>query len=670
MPSSHDYIPIMRTQTATATATASIRRAYRLTLNLTPQQAQLEFEGAAEAPAVALASNQRHRLQAQNSPIDLMLRGFRQGDILTCTGVDIGYHGCSLRDSAKGVDRFEYKVEHVRVRVDQAVVLAAVAAHAQGVSKIATLRLLGLSGENTVTLRRFFAALGRAEEFAAADRAFRRGNMTAGMLAKHGVANPFVLAEFQEKGVQTRVERYGGKFTFSADSSLAESARASFALHMTDEAFAEDLRSRKAAATRDRYGVDYPSQSPLVQAKTRATFRERYGVDHPSQRQEARTKQAAVARADGKRRSAISRQTNLARYGVEYTSQLPANRARQSKLMIRTHPDRNKKARATTLDKYGVPYVSQRPERRAAHSSFMKINGVEFAARSRMTSLKRYGVDHHAQTDQRRKSQSLRMLDPEHQRRINAAKRANNSFNTSAPEEELYGLLVGYFGKDQVLRQHNDPSYNYRCDFYIPSRDLFIELNGTWTHGGHWFDQDDHRDRQVVERWRAKSAAYYKTAILQWCQRDTARRNAAGAARLNYVTFWDSQHLDDARLWLAMGAPDGSDWKHAYTWLPARELILNGTFPVSNERPCAAATTTGTANWQETYQRELEMWEDNRGTRWGTVQAVLYSDRYRVLGKLPQGLSTLEILEGLSEAACRVGHPQQTHEGRQQGPSL
>lgn len=580
--------------------------------------------------------------------MDLMLRGFSQADIFGRTGVDVGYHGCALRTRSRGVDRFEYKVDHVRLRVDLAVVSAALAAHAEGASKTATLRRLGLSGANIVTLRRLFAALGRAEDFAAADRAFRRGNMAAGMLAKHGVANPFELAEFQKAAEQTRLERYGGKYTLSEGSSLAESARASFARHMADESFAEDLRRRKTATTLARYGVAYASQSPIVRARTLATFRERYGVDHPSQRPEARARQAALARADGKRRAAISRQTNLARYGVENVSQLPANRSRQSKLMIRTYAERNSKARATILRRYGVHYASQRQERRAALSSFMRTYGVEFAARSRVTSLKRYGVAHHAQTEERRLRQSQRMLDPDHQNRINSAKRASNSFNTSAPENELHGLVAGHFGKDQVIRQYSDPRYPYRCDFYIPSRDLFIELNGMWTHGGHWFDQEDSHDRQVVERWRAKRTAFYEKAVLQWCQWDTAKRNAARAARLKYVTFWDSQRLDDARLWLAMGAPDGADWNHEYTWLPVRELFLDGTCPVSNERPRAAATTAATADWQEAYRRELEMWQDNRGTRWGTVQAVLYSDCYRVLGKLPQGLSDIEILQCLS----------------------
>lgn len=501
-----------------------------------------------------------------------MLRGFSRVEILGRTGADVGYNGNSLRRSVKGVDRFQYKLEHVLSRVDAASVFAAIAAFAEGASKLETLGLLSLSGENTVTLRRLFSELGCAADFAKADKAARRRSMAAGMHAKYGVINPFELAAFQRLGEQTRLQRYAGKYTFSSDSTLAATARESFATHMADESFADDLRRRKTATTFERYGVEFPSQSPEIQARTRATSQNRYGVDHASQRPEARLRQAAIARADGKRRSEIARQTNLRRYGVEYISQLAVNRERQSKLMSKSYAERSTKARASTLRRFGVEYASQRKERREEQSLFMKTNAAEFSARSRETSLRRYGVASHAQTEERRRNQSRRMLDPRHQERINAAKRANNSFQSSRPEEELYLLLKCHFGKNDVLREYHEPRYPYRCDFYIPSRDLFIELNGTWTHGGHWFQESSKDDRQLVKKWQNKGTPYYEAAVVQWCERDAAKRSTAGAGHLNYATFWNSSTLNDARLWLSMGAPDSIDWEREYSWLSVGAL--------------------------------------------------------------------------------------------------
>lgn len=512
-----------------------------------------------------------------------MLRGFSRIVILERTGADVGYNGNSLRRSLKGVDRFQYKVEHVVSRMDRASVYAAIDAYAEGASKLETLGLLGLSGENTVTLRRLFSQLGCAADFAKADKAARRRSMAAGMHAKYGVINPFELAAFQRLGEQTRLQRYGGKYTFSSDSTLAATARESFAIHMADKSFADDLRRRKTAATFARYGVDFPSQSPEIQDKTRATSQDRYGVDHASQRPEARVRQAALIRADGKRRAAKARQTYLHRYGVENISQLAEKREQQSKLMSKSYAERSIKARASTIRRFGVEYASQRKERREAQSLFVKANAAEFSARSRETSLRRYGVASHAQTEERRRSQSRRMLDPRHQERINAAKRANNSFQSSRPEEELYLLLKCHFGKNDVLREYHESRYPYRCDFYIPSRDLFIELNGTWTHGGHWFQESSEDDRQLVKKWQNKGTPYYEAAAVQWCERDPAKRSTAGAGHLNYVTFWNGSTLNDARLWLSMEAPGSIDWEREYSWLPVGVLPTTSLFHGGND---------------------------------------------------------------------------------------
>lgn len=595
-------------------------------------------------------------LKDQDSPLDLMLRGFDQAAVLAQTGTDIGYHGAGLKTQAKGIDRFAYKVAHVQARVDAMAITASLTAYGACASKTDVLAVLGLSGENTVTLRKLYGALDHAAEFKVADTAQRKASMKSGMLAKYSVDNPFKLAEFQDKAGDTREEKYGARYTLAAGSSLAEGARDSFAQQMKDPDFAADLQARKSAANMASLGVTSPSQSPVVQAKMRATFRERYGVDHPSQTAESRQRQSDLATKDGKRRAKLARVTNLRRYGVESVMQLPERRLATSKSMKASHAVRNAKARKTTRERYGVEYASQRPERRMEMSTFMKENGVEFARRSQETSMTRYGVLSVQQLPDYRAKQSARMLDPDHQTRINAAKKANGSFNTSAPEAELEALLIERFGADDVLTQHHDPRYPYRCDFYIPSRDLFIELNGLWTHGGHWFDVQSEHDRTVVAGWTSRGSNFYGAAIRQWCSSDVAKREMARDSELNYVVFWDSRALSDAALWLALGAPDGRDWEQEYSWLPQRDLSLEGMYPAEiSEGPRMATKVARAANWQEFYQRELSLWSSAKHPKWGTVQGHLYSNRLKYLGKLPHELTDLEILRGLSIAGMVRG---------------
>lgn len=153
-----------------------------------------------------------------------MLRGFDQAAVLEMTGVDIGYHGNGLKVLAKGIDRFLYKVAHVKERVDRLVIDQSLEAYADGASKSAVLAVLGLAGENIVILRKLYAELGLAAEFKEADTAQRRGSMKAGMLAKHGVDNPFKLEEFQDKAGDTREEKYGARYTLAAGSVFAQGA--------------------------------------------------------------------------------------------------------------------------------------------------------------------------------------------------------------------------------------------------------------------------------------------------------------------------------------------------------------------------------------------------------------------------------------------------------------
>lgn len=167
-------------------------------------------------------------LENEDTPLDLMLRGFDRAVVKNKTGVDIGYNGRGLREAAAGVDRFAYKVEHVLGRLGATEIDAALEAYATGSSKPEVLAVLGLSGENITPLRKLFVSLGRKDGFAAANTAAKAHSMQAGMLAKHGVVNPFELPEVQAKAGDTREKKYGGRYTLSAGSSLAETARGTF----------------------------------------------------------------------------------------------------------------------------------------------------------------------------------------------------------------------------------------------------------------------------------------------------------------------------------------------------------------------------------------------------------------------------------------------------------
>lgn len=193
-----------------------------------------------------------------------------------------------------------------------------------------------------------------------------------------------------------------------------------------------------------------------------------------------------------------------------------------------------------------IAKIKSKPEFRKKMSDIISSDSVQH--KTKMTSLQRYGVESPAQT------KSV-------QDKIYKTKKKNHTVNSSKSEIKMYQCLVQYFGKENVIHQYkNDNRYPFVCDFYIKSIDLFIELNASWTHGKHWFDNNADSDINKLKLWVEKvenGSDYYASAIDTWTRRDVEKRRIAIKNNLNYVVFWKN---------------DLSDFKQ---WLEADELVLN-----------------------------------------------------------------------------------------------
>lgn len=116
-------------------------------------------------------------------------------------------------------------------------------------------------------------------------------------------------------------------------------------------------------------------------------------------------------------------------------------------------------------------------------------------------------------------------------------KKINHTFNSSKQEDELFEYIRKKFPCTQ--RQYKDDErYPFACDFYIPELDLFIEYQGTWTHGKHAYNKESEEDKNLLEKWKCKNTKYYINAIQTWTIRDVYKRNIAKQNNLNYVEFW------------------------------------------------------------------------------------------------------------------------------------
>lgn len=393
-----------------------------------------------------------------------------------------------------------------------------------------------------------------------------------------------------------------------------------------------------------QYGTDNPFKLDEYQEKAAQTREERYGARY--------TMAEGSVFADEARKKGRATRRSRERYTRVLTPDEIARRSARTTKTVRS--------------RYGVDHVSQIPSAREAQRQRAEQYGKQWAEKARQTNIERYGFPSWTMGDEARREISKRMSSARVQRQSLATKKRNATLAASSSEDALYELLVEYVDQHgmTVVRQYRDEKrYPFAVDFYIPERDLFIELNGSWSHGGHWYEDDREMDQKTVRTWRKKGekSQYYLNALGTWTERDVRKRAAAREAQLNYVTLWDgSVALTDAHLWVALGAPDGHDWDREYSWLDLPESLTDlreglekqvqqwADIDVANAGSRQISWLARSGTWETFYARELQMWEADEvhHRKWGRLRARLLANRLQYLSKLPE--SALEVVRGLA----------------------
>lgn len=591
--------------------------------------------------------------------------------------------GCLPRWSdGSSVDRKLYLVTHVKTRYSRDDINRALEGVRGGATRGETLTALGIGetlSQNVLTLTALFTDLGLGSEYAQCVK----DKIAQTNMARYGGVSPMASSEVRERIKSTTLDRYG----------------------VVNASSLPEVKERRRRTVRERYGVDSVLSDPATRERARQTIRAQYGVDNVSQSEAIKDRK---------------RETSMRHYGVPCPALDPDVRRRQLETLRRNHPDLPADAqgpldapsvraaakashlarhgvenafaredvkdqiRQTLQGRYGVDNPSLSPVIQERRRQTMQAHyGVDnpFASETvkeqiRQTVQERYGVDYVAQSEavQEQIRQTMRerygvdygMESAEIRARAMDTKRKRGTFNSSSSEDVLYELLVEYANQHgmTVVRQHCDEErYPFAVDFYIPERDLFIELNGSWSHGRHWYEVDREMDQKIAQIWRKKGekSKYYRAAFETWVERDVRKRAAAREAQLNYVTLWDgSEALSDAHLWLALGAPDGRDWEREYSWLDLPEWLNDLTVGLSEQieqwsqinlneaGPRQISWLARSGIWETFYARELRMWNDDEvhHRKWGRLRARLLANRLHYLGRLPE--SALEVVRGLA----------------------
>ena len=228
--------------------------------------------------------------------------------------------------------------------------------------------------------------------------------------------------------------------------------------------------------------------------------------------------------------------------------------------------DVQEKIKKTNIERYGVEnaFASDIIKERIKHTCEIRY-GVEHPTQLKATKVKmqetckkRYGSTSYAKT------QEFRDFINDNKNSINAkqynTKKKNNSFNVSSKEEQLFKLLLIQY--PDVIRQYKSSDYPYPCDFYIPSLELYIELNGMWTHGKHPYDVQNDAEKFNIWKDKSSSSKFYITALEVWTKSDPVKRKTAADNNLNYLEIFNNIDLNKIPAYIQENYKRGSKGIH------------------------------------------------------------------------------------------------------------
>lgn len=133
---------------------------------------------------------------------------------------------------------------------------------------------------------------------------------------------------------------------------------------------------------------------------------------------------------------------------------------------------------------------------------------------------------------------------------INVKQIKETSSETMLSNDELiiYNKLCEIYGKDNILKEYKSEKYPFHCDFYIKSKDMFIEYQGFWAHGGEKYigtKQQQQKLKSIVDKIQEKRI--YRILIDTWTVKDVVKRQWAKSHNLNWIEFFN---LNEFNKWI------------------------------------------------------------------------------------------------------------------------
>lgn len=276
----------------------------------------------------------------------------------------------------------------------------------------------------------------------------------------------------------------------------------------------------------NKYGVETYSQLPEFKEKCIQTHRKNCGEDWNFKTEEFKIK---------------TKQILVNKYGVDNIMKLEECKTKIKNTKKRRYGDENynnrDKAKETCLKLYSVDSYSKTKEyKEKIKSTNLKHCGKtsnlkteEFKIKARQTCLEKYGVEYPLQNS-------------EIITKVHLSKKRNHTICSSKFEDKVFSLLVKKYKK--IKRNYKSEKYPFACDFYIHDINVYIEIQGYFSHGKNGkkilgpYNQNNQEHQKILKIWKAKNNKIYDDAINVWTVRDPLKRKIAKDNNINLLEFF------------------------------------------------------------------------------------------------------------------------------------
>lgn len=274
------------------------------------------------------------------------------------------------------------------------------------------------------------------------------------------------------------------------------------------------IKDKKKETCLKHFGVEYSWQSSIVKEKIKKTNIERFGTDNPAKSDEIKQKiektnierygtKCSLNNDDVRKKA---KETCVKHYGVEYSlsSEEVQNKAKKTIEQkygvsnVGQNEEIKAKIKDTLVEKYSVENAYQIPEIKAKQKKVFEENQDLILQKMQDTFLKKYGVKNPMQSESIRKSVKHKFYFD------------NKTFDSNDEilfYKRLKEMGVGFemqvkYPKAFIINDKENFTY---IDFYLPEKDMYIEIKGR-----HFFDEN------FLPQFPYKKGKYAESGKLKW----------------------------------------------------------------------------------------------------------------------------------------------------------